>query len=229
MGRSRMRARMVPAAVCLCLLGLMAAVGGFDYRPIAGTDQYHSRVRRALDDVPYRIGEWVGRDVEPLPAAIELLKPNKILQRSYRSADRNLRVELLIVHCADLRDLAGHYPPICYPSNGWEPGGSAKTTISVGGEDQLAYSYRFFRSADGNRDGRDVLNFFIVPTGRSGIVADMKAVRRLGERRALAGLGAAQIQILTSDRISDKDRAGIRKEFTRALEAVIRTIASGPG
>jgi len=52
----------------------------------------------------------------------------------------------MIVHCGDVRDMIGHYPPVCYPANGWKPGPSAPTGIQVNQEDATAYRYEFSRN-----------------------------------------------------------------------------------
>mgnify|MGYP007071125856 CR=1 FL=1 len=31
------------------------------------------------------------------------------------------QVNVAVVQCRDARDMGGHYPPICYPGQGWTP------------------------------------------------------------------------------------------------------------
>ena len=75
--------RFAPFA-CALLLGAIAFSGTIDAREIPGAEAYHERVRAAATAIPYRVGPWVGVDVDTTKEAVKLLKPNIIVQRLYR-------------------------------------------------------------------------------------------------------------------------------------------------
>ena len=107
-------------------LALVVGVGLHQsaYESPAAYDQYHARCRAAVEAVPTRVGQWMGRDV-PLPQpALDLLDPNAL--RNIRFTDYSpaalsgpdRRVSVMIVQCKLAKDMLGHYPPRCYPAHG---------------------------------------------------------------------------------------------------------------
>jgi len=217
--------RVAPMATLLLLLGVLT-VGGIDARALPGVDAYHERVRNAIDAIPYRVGPWVGVDMETPPAAVRLLKPNRIIQRQYRDTMTGRTFQLLAVHCADTRDMQGHYPPVCYPAHGWETERPAITTsFELGGQRFPARSYKFYRVLQGTEQQMAVFNFFVLPDGQ--IVADMETLRRVASRRAASQLGAAQFQLVGGETLSEAERRELIEEFIRAIQPAIRTVAEG--
>ena len=99
----------------------------------------NAEVLTAIDAAPYRIGQWIGEDVAVPPAALEILQTNAILSRRFRHLTSGINANLLVVHCSDARDMQGHYPPVCYPANGWilpEGGGRRSIACEGGGGPQ---------------------------------------------------------------------------------------------
>jgi hypothetical protein len=169
----------------------------------------HAKIERALATVPLRVGEWIGEERPLTPAAVELLRPNAALSRTYRQIGRSGSIAISLIHCSDFRDMAGHYPPVCYPAHGW----SMRSEGVVGSEDPLASQpatftlqvegigeyttrcYRFSRLGDGLSEVKiTVLNAFILPDGSW--VTDLATIREAGSRRRLAGEGVAQLQLV---------------------------------
>src|SRR4051794_14478419 len=69
-------------------------------------EPYHARAKDLVDDVPYVIGYWTGKDDEIPAAAQKLLRPNAILSRTYSDNDpspsihgRHREASVLIVQC----------------------------------------------------------------------------------------------------------------------------------
>ena len=87
-------------------------------------------VADAIAAAPYRIGPWAGADEPPAPAAIKLLHTNAILARRYERVGGDGSVSVLVVHCTDVRDMRGHWPPMCYPANGWMPRAQERLTVT---------------------------------------------------------------------------------------------------
>ncbi|HWP40988.1 MAG TPA: hypothetical protein VNL70_08680, partial [Tepidisphaeraceae bacterium] len=91
---------------------------------------YHARIRAAAQVLPVCVGPWLLTENPEPPGAATLLKPNVIISRQLRrisggwdasgEPDPPRTFNLLLVHCRDVRDMLGHYPPICYPAQGWK-------------------------------------------------------------------------------------------------------------
>lgn len=172
----------------------------------------HARIERVLASVPLRIGEWIGEERPLTPAAVELLRPNAALSRSYRRIGEPAAVAVSLIHCSDFRDMAGHYPPVCYPAHGWTMA-TPEIGLAAGGvdgdlEDVETTSievadfgrfpvrcYRFSRMGDGLVQIKmTVLNAFILPDGSW--VSDLGAIRDASSRRRVTGEGVAQLQLV---------------------------------
>lgn len=216
--------RLAPIAAAATLLTAMVT-GAFDTDAIHDADSYHERVREAIESIPYRINSWVGTDVETPPAAIKLLKPNKILQRRYVDVASGQTISLLVVHCGDMRDMRGHYPPVCYPAHGWTMRSADTTSFSTRGQQYPGAEYEFTRVVGGAERDMEIFSFFILPDGE--IAPDMDALNRAAGRRSMTGLGAAQVQIIGGEDLPPKEQRELIDEFVRGIEHTIRVIAEG--
>ncbi|MEC9372789.1 MAG: exosortase-associated EpsI family protein [Planctomycetota bacterium] len=213
-----------PVVTAAILIGSLAT-SRIDADAGPGAEQYHADVRAAIDKIPYRVGPWVGADLEAPPAAVKLLKPNRLLQRRYVDPATGESFSLLVVHCADMRDMRGHYPPICYPAHGWTQDAAEMESFTWAGGRYPGVDYDFHRVVRGTRQEMKIFGFFILPDGR--IVAEMDELSRAAGRRSTTQLGAAQVQIIGGEELSEERRSEIINEFVRAIEPTIRTIAEG--
>ncbi|MDX9912618.1 MAG: exosortase-associated EpsI family protein [Phycisphaerales bacterium] len=182
------------AGVVLVLIGI---VGGFTPRRIENADAYLADVRESIEALPYKIGDWIGRDTPPTPAAMKLLRPNKILSRDYVEQTSLRSVRLLVVHCSDTRDMQGHYPPICYPAHGWTQLSSTESSAVIDGQAYPTRRYEFERVQDGRTQRMSIESLFIMPTGE--VSGEIAALDRGARSVRYAGLGSAQIQIAWED------------------------------
>ncbi len=223
---SSMINRLAPAACGAVLLAALA-FANFGGEPIPGAVEYHARVREAIEKIPYRIGAWVGDDIETPPAAVRLLKPNKIIQRKYVDLGSGETFHLLVVHCQQTRDMLGHYPPQCYPAHGWTQEAVRETTLEFNGQTFAARDYEFDRPGQSAEQRMLIYSFFVLPNRN--IVADMETLNRVSGRRAASQLGAAQVQILGGENMPKEQRRKIISEFILAIEPVIREVAEGVG
>ncbi len=216
--------RVAPGASAV-ILGAVLVVGGIDAESLPGAGKYHKAVKVAIEGVPYRIGQWVGTDVDTPIEAVKLLRPNEILHRRFVNTTTNETVALLVVHCTDTNDMLGHYPPQCYPAHGWRREGTQQTTLEF--EDQLypATEYEFNRMVQGREQRMSVFSFFVLPDGS--IVADMKGLKSASGRKSASQLGAAQVQIVGGEDLPAEKRREIVHEFVRAIEPTIRVVAEG--
>ncbi len=218
---------LVPAISVALLVGAIL-VGGLQAREVAGTEAYHERVRLAVEHIPMQIGDWVGREVEPMPSAIDLLDPVVILQRRYVHSETQDAVSLLVVFCKDVRRLYGHYPPNCYPSaGGWSLVQAEPTEVPLMGSLRPALEYDFQRDSVGMSRELSVLNFMVSPSQARPIVRDMDKLMSSSPSRLTPGLGAGQVQILGLDRLEPELRERTLSEFLQAIEPAMRVIAQG--
>jgi hypothetical protein len=170
-----------PSFVILMLIGMMAEASRTHIVP-ADASRFHEACTRAIDQFPYVIaspdGTWKGWEVQQPDSAIKLLKPLRIVSRNYaRTRNDGIYEEaaLLLVDCPDARDLQGHYPPNCYPSQGEKPvyaSEAAHEAKQFGRErtwhlphmDVHGMEYRFSADGGGESDvDKIVYNFFVIP------------------------------------------------------------------
>ncbi|UCD76258.1 MAG: exosortase-associated EpsI family protein [Phycisphaerales bacterium] len=211
--RTIIRNRVMAAAPWLTLI-LLAGLGRTLPVRVEHSEQAEQRkaeIAAAMQAVPRFIGDWVGEDWKVPPSAQKLLRPNAIFSRSYLRLNRidtpPQRLQVLLVHCGDARDMIGHYPPICYPSSGWvdqrseEPRSAA---LTFEGRRVPVRVYRFRRTGD---DGHDqvirIFNAFILPDGKT--TREIDAINRQSERLAVSVQGVAQLQIITSPVMSGEE------------------------
>lgn len=215
--------RAVPLYAVLAL-ALLAGVGAHrvSSRTFSDASAYHARVKEAVDGIPFRIGDWVGEDIPIPPSATALLKPNALMARSYRTST-GVTVSVAVLQCQDTRDMAGHYPPICFPAHGWKPVGSERIENILEDDTRLPMTlYRFERPSAFETAERSIYNLLILPGG--GGVQDMPDVRKAAANPQARQRGAAQIQIALSTDIPDADQRLFVKEFVAALVPTIQQI-----
>jgi len=227
MRRGGLREKVGRGAPIVCAALLLGALlfGGFDAGAAVGAEEYHERVREAFEEAPYRFDAWVGSDVEAPPAAIKLLRPNRLLQRRYTNLETDRVMSVLLVHCADTRDMLGHYPPRCYPAHGWSSASTEIASFELGGSMYAGTDYRFTRAANGVEQRMRVFGFFVLPDGK--IVPDMGELDKAAGRRAATRFGAAQVQVIGGEGLSEEARMDLIERFLEEFEPVIRVIARG--
>lgn len=221
--RTRPRLKLIPLFAALALLVGLALETYSRPRP-SEAEPYHARVRAAAAELPAQIGPWEGKRVKPTRAARELLNPNVIYQRLYTNANNGQQVSVLIVHCKDARDIAGHYPPVCYPAHGWEQRSAERFEGEVAGQELHGTQYRFARSAFGS--GSMIVHNLIVMPGR--IVPDMDQVEKLAGSYVRRFYGAAQVQVVFQGAdMTPRERERIFRTMVRAHMPVIEAIRDG--
>ena len=183
-------------------------------------------VADAVEAAPYQIGRWLGTDIPVPRSAVELLRPNAILSRRFRRVEGGHSVTVLVVHCMDIRDMGGHYPPVCYPSAGWSKAddlASGEASLEFGGRRLPVAVYAFRRIQDGIRESRiRIYNFFVLPDGR--VTTDIDELRARSERLALSAQGVAQIQILTVIEMPPAEAVAAANEFLEGLTGLLTAL-----
>jgi hypothetical protein len=186
---------------------------------------YHQAIREAARSVPVSFGDWNGVDMEVPAGAQALLRPNVVVARAYYSPSRRMWARLVLVQCRDPRDMLGHHPPICYPSHGWrevEP--VRRCRVAVGEWSMEADRYHFV-SASGGDGGMVIRSFFVLP--RRGVTADVAAVRRQSSNYLTRGYGAAQVQVLLDEGLSERQEAEVFAELLEPILPMIGRLQAG--
>lgn len=200
---------------------------------------YFSTIADEMRALPMSHGDWVGRPGTIPRSAVELLNANEAISISFRHIATGESVELVLVHCADARDLIGHYPPVCYPAHGWTHQSTEEVSLSglaadengseeqepgplVGRELPCSY-YRFERINEGYSHSMSVLNYMVLPDGRIG--RSMDIVTRAASDLTQRGKGAMQVQVLFRDpTMTDKRRLEIADEFLDHIQPVLTAV-----
>jgi hypothetical protein len=224
-----MRTRGAILASPLLCLGVLSGIAADNARHVKPQDAapYHARARKVAEAFPYVIGYWAGKDVEVPTAAVKLLQPNVIVSRHFVNQGEHwgsvLEADLLIVQCADSRDMTGHFPPICYPSSG-EPLISQRPFKLTCAETDISGTEYIFDSRQ-ERNGmlrKSVYDFFVVP-GR-GIVPDITDVRSAASDYQRRCFGAAQFQVVMNADLPPEQRDAIFTTLIGADSELIRVL-----
>lgn len=218
------RKMMWPALVSA---GLLSAIGTASLiRPgLDDAEPFHERIRLATRAIPYQIGLWSGEDKQLPPAAIKLLRPNVLFNRAYHNLETGQQVTLLLVQCKDARDLAGHYPPICYPAHGWIEDYARPRDWTVRGLNiqAMEYGFSFARLEDTSRIV--VYNFMVLPDGQ--ILRDMQGVRQAADDYTRHFFGAAQVQLIADAIVPDARRGQAFHDLLAANQPLLEALMSG--
>lgn len=179
----------------------------------------------AMQQVPYRIGTLVGTDI-PLPEETErALRSEATFSRRYVDLHHGHSVDVLVLYCTDARDMIGHDPPICYPSNGWSPSTRAERTPSHVhkdlGDRHVTFRVHHFSRADsiGRVKHISIFNLFLLPHGR--ITHDMREVTRRTNWLGPGTPGVAQVQILVDSNIPESRAVAIAGDILVGLSPLL--------
>jgi hypothetical protein len=209
---------------CLLLGGV--AIEWRVYHPeVAGAEQYHRRVRQAIENMPVVFGDWVSAEAAVPPSAVAMLRPNVILSRRYTNVLTGAHVSFLLVQCLDARDLYGHYPPNCYVANGYEQLGSVRRAYTFGKSRIEGTMYTFSSAHLAARGTIKVFDFMILPDDRT--APDMDSVDSVARDRRIRHFGAAQLQVVTDTNMSDGDREQVTNLILNGALGVVEVIRTG--
>jgi hypothetical protein len=181
------------ATMCAVFMLIGAAKSRLERPDPHQAEPYHARVRTVAHEIPISSGDWSGLDV-PVPAtAVDQLRPNILISRQLRNVVDGTTVGLLLVQSRDVRDLAPHYPPVCYPGQGLTLTKQEPIVLQVDNLQIPATRYTFESNSFQADGALQVDDFMILPDGR--FQPDMKGMdRRIGADQRY--FGAAQIQLV---------------------------------
>lgn len=213
----------VAVILSLLLLGGVAAEKWTLLAP-ADASAYHERVRRVAAAAPLRIGGWEGQDVPVPPSAVKLLDPNVLISREFVNP-AGQRVSFLLVQCDDTRELVAHYPPVCYPGQGYK---LASHRIEDGAVDGTSISwsrYEFVQQGFDQFASIVVRHFIVMPDGQ--VCGDMATMRTSAARVTDRFYGAAQVHVVTDARMSAADREAAFQDLVNGHRPLLDAIRSG--
>ncbi|HEV8607761.1 MAG TPA: exosortase-associated EpsI family protein [Tepidisphaeraceae bacterium] len=202
--------RYIPAILTVALLLGLTAETLLRPRP-ADAEPFHARVKAAALQMS-AIDGWTSADLEVPAAAVALLKPNIMICRQYSKPGR--QVQFLLVQCRDARDMGGHYPPVCYPAQGWidlHPRDPKPMVWTIGSKTIVGMEYEFSYAAGGQSRSRIVDNLLILPAGR--YAQSMDEIHEVAADYLRQFYGAAQIQLVFDGGVPEKERREIFEEL----------------
>ena len=209
------------ALIALVVIGVLRGGNGDDPR----VKQYQALVAQVINDIPIDANGWVGSEVALPQSATNLLRPNALMAREYVNDERGVNATLLIVQCADARDMAGHFPPRCYPANGWlsiDEDGPLRVVV----DGHVMNRYKYHRVAGRNEREISVYNMFALPTG--GTTTSMDDVYRLSADYQYRSFGAAQVQIVIDGGVDPDQHEWILNEMYAIVAPAVERVRSIP-
>jgi hypothetical protein len=211
-------------------VAILAAAGAHRYfatRMPVGTEAYHARVRAAAEKIPTHIGSWVGHDVPIEARALSVLKPNVMISREYVNVENGIRAGFTFTHCADAHDMAGHFPPRCYPANGWTSRAARPHDWRVGDLLFTGMEYEYYIENLGRSQSTVVANCMLLPSGQ--IVRDMDGIARsiAGIKGQWSGTGQFQVHFDSSVTEEQRDEAvrSLIQGYLPVITAVLDDVA----
>ena len=211
--------------VCLGLLSVIFVVKASVLAASPDAEPYHARIRGSAERVRLVLGVWVGQDVPVPRVAIKTLKPNVILSRQYTNLRSRQQFSLLVIQCGDARDLVGHYPPQCYPSQGWEQRGARVVDWEVDGLRIEGMQYQFVSNRFETVRETVVDNFMVLPNGST--CRDLRGVGRAAKDFRQRAFGAAQVQVITDVSMTAEERREVFETVVRGHRELIDAILAG--
>ncbi|MAJ45734.1 MAG: hypothetical protein CBC35_00225 [Planctomycetes bacterium TMED75] len=196
-----MRANRLAPPASLLVLVVSAILVASPRTNAPEVSRHHQVISKLLDEFPYRLGSWVGVDVVLPSAATAILRPNGYVNRRYSQIGKSNDVVLGIIHCEDIRDMDGHYPPRCYPAAGWSQTGEDDIALRIEDSQATMKLYRFQRATQmGLVESKSVVSVFVAPD--VGILTSMDSLKKIGDTSLnTSALGVAQIQLVFADEL----------------------------
>ena len=187
--------------------------------------RYHEHVHEVAEGLAYRVGPWLGERVAAPAEARQLLRANVLRTIAYTHVDTGEQATLLFVHTKEASDLAGHYPPRCYPNQGWTQAQATPRDWTVGQHTISGMQYTFTYERPLHTERMVVANFMIMPDGR--FLRNTAGVYAAAADYTTRFYGAAQVQLVTSAGVSDSRRDEIFQELIGAAMPAIDAVRFG--
>lgn len=194
------------------------------WRPAAAiADGYHARVRAAINSTPMHFDSWMGEDIPVPTGAVRMLHPNALVSRQFQNLQTGEQFTFVLVQVHDARDVLGHFPPVCYPAEGWtmkdtSPVDWKTSTLAVMGTE-----YLFGRDQAETPSEIVVDNFLLLPDGQT--CRDMDGVENAAQNRRRKLFGACEVQFVFDGNFTPERRHAIVEEFLAFHQPMLDVIA----
>lgn len=208
------------------LFGIAAGQAAREVAP-PGVEQYHAHIREAQSQIPFNIGDWIGTDTEIRQEALKILDANSTVSRVYRNLKTQRTATLLLVQCADARSLLGHYPPVCYPSQGWSELTAEVTPVPSSYGPYEATNYTFGYDLMQQSSSLRVMHFTVLPDGR--IAPDMGLLETAARDRRYTFCGGASVQLIVDSELSTAEQKEAREILFQAAMPWVEAVRAGIG
>lgn len=193
------------------------------YATAVDAEPFHQAVTRAVESVPATFGTWKGSPVDVPTPAKKLLRPSAMVARHYTDAVSGLGATLVIVHCPDTRDLAGHYPLRCYPTSGWTTVGAPREiSVVVAGTSVPLRRYEFVKYYLEMETTQVVYGTFLIPG--QGAIPSMDAVYERASDYRSRLYGATQVQVIFGSAFPAREEEGVVTELLEQAWPVISVV-----
>jgi hypothetical protein len=154
-----------------------------------------------------------------------MLNPNLTVSRKYTNLQTGQQATLLLVHCSDARSLQGHYPPVCYVSNGFQQVAAIPKDWQIEGLTIQGMIYTFSSTRPEALSSMIIYDFMILPNGHT--CRDMDGVYAFARDPLRHLLGAAQMQILVDPSLPEEQREALFRTLVQAHRRTIDAILAG--
>jgi len=193
---SKSNRQTVVAAAAASLIMLACGAG---YRALAArltrSATAPSLAPGTLEQLPLRIGEWVGQDVPLDEAVVAATDTDAHLSRRYSRHNGLEAVWFYLAYGVNARDLMPHRPEVCYTGNGWTLMDRATVQLPLSNGAKLpCNAFQFSRGAL-NNNKVVVLDYYIVD---GQYCSDVSLLRSKAWRGSGAVGYVAQVQIVAA-------------------------------
>ncbi|MEM6560152.1 MAG: exosortase-associated EpsI family protein [Planctomycetota bacterium] len=214
---------LLPIVFTAGLLGwagwLARAEDGEDVRTVA----YFAASRQAAEAIPFTLpGGWVGREVPVPTRATDMLRPNVLISRSFQSLGGGDTVSLLLVQTSDVANLLNHYPPDCYPGQGWTIADSSPAGWDVNGLPITGTVYQMIPPGGDADQPVFIYNFMAHADGATS--RDMEGLKSFARRGTGRDFGGGQVQVLFFGDMDRAERDALFETVVAACEPTLRAI-----
>ncbi|HVT80221.1 MAG TPA: exosortase-associated EpsI family protein [Phycisphaerae bacterium] len=191
-----------------------------------------NHIKETFKNYPQQVGEWEGANGDLPKEAVAMLHPNFYLDRQYVNLATREVVGLFLIEAEDSRDMMGHYPPNCYPGNGWVLVNTLDARNDVDDKPEwivvkqktadepemklriTGKEYEFKREYEHREERLWVRNFFLLPNGR--IFPEISSFSRAASDFYIRPYGATQVQVVFNREYLPEDRERIFRSIIAA-------------
>lgn len=216
------------APASLAILMVIATVQSNSMPSAADAHPYHQSVVDTARQTPTQIEGLETQPIDLPEGSLTLLRPNTARAVQYTDTYSQTTAQFLLIQSRDARDLAGHYPPRCYPNvYGYVEVDRQEKQWVIDGITVNGIEYTFAETSKPGAPRWVVQHFFALPNGET--TGELMQMHKHAADFLRRHQGAAQVQLLFREaQASPRQRD---KMFTRVISAhaeLLQAILGGP-